>query len=442
MTAVGGDVVVTLTVEKGSVPTPEQGAAALRDLGLRVVAAVLQIAATVAVLQVLQPTVAGVYFKGFVIAYGLAALLRGKYDLFVAQHFVGQPQLMRSARELVRGLGIRVLIRSAIACAILLVVTTDLDVMDTHMRPYLQTYLPFVLAVPFATLALFLASVLRAVNRTLSSTLVATYSINIMILVVANSVSGSEDTLLLWLSWAFFAGTLLAAGVGVLLTRNTFPASADANIEPEPIAWREVYAASGRNGLTGMALACLQWGPLCLLAVMGTEIQLADYAVVTRTAMVIDFLIPAAILVPHGFLLHSRLADAMHSGHGKLFVDLIVSLATTTLCVAAVAIATPLIVDFYGIDYTKLTELFVLLFATQWLNGVGRPAIRHLAANWNFPLIRRILFVSMTIAMVSSLVGIPAYGAFGAAISVLVGALLLNGQAVQAAFARCSSAPA
>jgi O-antigen/teichoic acid export membrane protein len=432
--------VVTLTVEKGTVPTPEQGAAALRNLGLRVVAAVLQIAATVAVLQVLQPTVAGVYFKGFVIAYGLAALLRGKYDLFVAQHFVGQSQPMRSARELVRGLGIRVLIRSAIACAILLVVTTDLDVMDVHLRPYLQTYLPFVLAVPFATLALFLASVLRAVNRTLSSTLVATYSINIMILVVANSVSGSEDNLLLWLSWAFFAGTFLAAGVGVLLTRNVFPASTES--KPEPIAWPEVYAASGRNGLTGLALACLQWGPLCLLAVMGTEIQLADYAVVTRTAMVIDFLIPAAILVPHGFLLHSRLADAMHSEHGKLFVDLVVSLATTTVCVAAVAIATPLIVDFYGIDYTKLTELFVLLFATQWLNGVGRPAIRHLAANWNFPLIRRILFVSMAVAIVASLIGIPAYGAFGAAISVLIGALLLNGQAVQAAFARCSSARA
>ena len=63
---------------------------------------------------------------------------------------------------MVAGLGIRVLIRSAIACAILLVFTTDLDVMDVYVRPYLQTYLPFVLAVPFATLALFLASTLRA----------------------------------------------------------------------------------------------------------------------------------------------------------------------------------------------------------------------------------------------------------------------------------------
>jgi len=431
--------VVTLTVEKGSVPTPEQGTAALRNLGLRVVAAVLQVTATVAVLQVLPPTIAGVYFKGFVIAYGLAALLRGKYDLFVAQHFVGPQDPTRSTRELVRGLGIRVLIRSAIACAVLLVITADLDVMDVYLRPYLQTYLPFVLAVPFATLALFLSSVLRVVNRTLSSTLVATYSINIMILAVANSASGSEETLLLMLSWAFFAGTVLAAGVGVLITRNVFPAKTVTGVQTAPIAWPEVYAASGRNGLTGIALACLQWGPLCLLALLGSEIQIAHYAVVTRTAQVVDFLIPAAILVPQGFLLHSRLANAMRTGHGKLAVDLIVSLATTTACVAAVAIATPWLIDLYGIDYTRLTDLFVFLFATQWLNGVGRPAIRHLAANWNFPLIRRILFVSMMAAIAASLVGIPTYGAFGAAISVCLGALFLNGQAIQAAFAGCGA---
>ena len=424
---------VTLTVEKSSIPTPERGRVALRDLGLRIVAAALQISATVAVLQILPPTVAGIYFKGFVIAYGLAALLRGKYDLFVAQHFVAPPDPTRSIRDLVRGLGIRILLRSTIACAILLVVTADLDVMDVYLRPYLQTYLPFVLSVPFATLALYLANVLRAVNHTLSSTLVATYSINIMILAVAYSAVGSEETLLLLLSWAFFAGTVLAAGVGVLITRHVFPPIP----KLAPILWPEVYAASARNGLTGIALACLQWGPLCLLALLGSEIQIADYAVVTRTANVIDFLVPAAILVPQGMLLHSRLSEAMRSKQGKLIVDLVVSLATTTLCVAAIAIATPWIIDLYGGDYTGLTELFALLFAAQWLNGVGRPAIRHLAANWNFQLIRRILFVSMTGAIAASLAGIPTYGALGAAASVCLGALLLNGQAIQAAFATC-----
>ncbi|MDB6158012.1 MAG: hypothetical protein JWO04_1718, partial [Gammaproteobacteria bacterium] len=197
------------------------------------------------------------------------------------------------------------------------------------------------------------------------------------------------------------------------------------------------YTTAGRNGLTGLTLACLHWGPVCLLAVLGTEVQVAHYAVVTRTAQVIDFLIPAAILAPHGSILHSRFAEAMRSRHGKLLVDLAVSLATTTASVLVVAIATPWIIGLYGSDYTNLTELFVLLFVTQWLHGVGRPAIRHLAASWNFPKIRRILFISMMIAVASAVVGIPAYGAFGAAVSMLVGALLLNGQAILAAFAEC-----
>src|SRR4030081_2842402 len=108
---------------------------ALRNFGLRIVAAALHIFATVAVVQVLPPAVAGIYFKGVVIAYGLAALLRGKYELFIAQYFLGRPDPGIPARDLVRGLGIRVLIRTAIACAILLVITADLDVMEPHLRP-------------------------------------------------------------------------------------------------------------------------------------------------------------------------------------------------------------------------------------------------------------------------------------------------------------------
>ncbi len=84
---------VTLTVENGeSVPPMGRGLVAVREFGLRVIGAVLQIGATIAVVQALSPAVAGIYFKGVIIAYGLAALLRGKYELFVAQHFVNPRQ--------------------------------------------------------------------------------------------------------------------------------------------------------------------------------------------------------------------------------------------------------------------------------------------------------------------------------------------------------------
>jgi hypothetical protein len=434
---------VTLTVEdRESVPPMGRGMVAVRELVLRIIGAALQIGATVAVVQVLPPSVAGIYFKGVIIAYGLAALLRGKYELFIAQHFVNpqQSELGARARAVVRALGIRVLIRSAIACAALLVVTTDLDVMDVYLRPYLQTYLPFVLAVPFATLALFLASTLRATNRTLGSVIVATYGINVMIIAagVAVSMRPEEDGLLV-LSWAFFIGSLVAALMGVLLTRYVFKVPTDSSqLGLTAAEWREIYMSTGENGFTGLALAGLQWGPICALAVLGTAIEVAEFGVVTRTAQVVDFLIPAVIFVPQSARFQSRLCRAMRTARGKLAVDLSVSLATTSACVLVVAILTPLFLSWYGTAYSGLTLLFMLLFITQWVNGVSRPAMRRLAADWDLHRIRRVLFTSMSVAILLSVFGIDRFGAVAAAVGVLAGAVLLNGQAIESAFRRAA----
>ena len=436
---------VTLTVEnRDSAPPPAwRRAAAVSEFALRVLAAVLQIVATVAVVQALVPGVAGIYFRGVVIAYGLAALLRGKYELFVFQHFIGlrESGLGPHARAVVRGLGIRVLIRSALACALLLVFTTDMDVMDVYLRPYLQTYLPFVLAVPFATLALFLASTLRAVNHTLGSVVVSSYSINVMIIIAAGTTAIIRpDTPLFSVSWGFFIGCVLAAGIGVLLTRRVFGGPENSEeLRLDPREWREIYATAARNGVAGVALAALQWGPLCVLAVLGTAVEIAQYAAVARTAQVIDFLVPTVIFIPHSATIRSRLCEAMQSSRGKLAVDLLVSLATTSIFVIAVALLLPWLIGWYGFAYSGLTILFAFLFLAQWVNGACRPALRQLAADWNLRRIRRIMFISMAAAIILSLVGIDQYGAIAAAIGMLAGAVLLNGEALLSAFRRAGT---
>src|ERR1700744_6502808 len=126
---------VTLAVEKGSSgPTIRTNLARGTEFALRVVGAALQIVTNIAVVWALPPDTAGIYFRGVIIAYGLSAVLRGKYDLFVNYCFANQEPLScgGQGRGMVSGLGIRVLIRSAIACAVLLVITSDLDVVGTH----------------------------------------------------------------------------------------------------------------------------------------------------------------------------------------------------------------------------------------------------------------------------------------------------------------------
>jgi O-antigen/teichoic acid export membrane protein len=429
---------VTLAVEKEDTvpaigPTLTRGT----ELALRVVGAALQIVTNIAVVWALPPDTAGIYFRGVIIAYGLSALLRGKYELFVNHCFANREPLSCGVpwRWLVRGLGIRVLIRSAIACAVLLVITSDLDVVDTHLRPYLETYLPFVLAVPFVTLAMFLAAALRAVNRTLGSVVVSHYCMNFAILVAATAVSGMlADDALLVLSWTFFAGAALAAGVGVVITRRVFEAPPDSRqVDIGADAWRRIYASAASNGLTGIAMAVLIWGPLCVLALWAPAAQIAQYAIVSRTAQIVDFLIPSVIIVPQSICSHSRFARAMRTERGKLAVDYLVSMATTSTCVLAVALLTPWFTSMYGSPYTHLTALFVLLLGMQWITGVCRPAIRELAANWDLRQIRMMMLFSATATMVIAFVGIPQYGPLAAAVAAFIGFALQYGMATVAA---------
>jgi hypothetical protein len=225
----------------------------------------------------------------------------------------------------------------------------------------------------------------------------------------------------------------------VLLTRYVFKVPTDSSqLSLTAAEWREIYMSTGENGFTGLALAGLQWGPICALAVLGTAVEVAAFGVVTRTAQVVDFLIPAVIFVPQSARFQSRLCRAMRTARGKLAVDLSVSLATTSACVLAVAILTPLFLSWYGPAYSGLTLLFILLFITQWVNGVSRPAMRRLAADWDLHRIRRVLFTSMSVALILSVFGIDRFGAVAAAVGVLAGAVLLNGQAIESAFRRAA----
>src|ERR1700683_1512280 len=62
----------------------------LGELLLRLLGAALQILATWAVVRALTPEEAGVYFRVVGIALGLSTLLRGKYEIYLAQHIIGR----------------------------------------------------------------------------------------------------------------------------------------------------------------------------------------------------------------------------------------------------------------------------------------------------------------------------------------------------------------
>src|ERR1700735_781526 len=208
-------------------------AAWIGDVLLRLLGAALQILATWAVVRALTPEEAGVYFRGFVIALGLSTLLRGKYEIYLAQHIIGRRATTTGIPNgvLLMQIARRMLLRSSLLCAVLLVVMADLDIQAPQLQTILQTYLPFVLAVPCVSLSSLLGEALRAANRTLGI-VVAAYAVNLSIFSAALR------------AWRTFP---VARGEGSL-----------------PIC-REALQGMDSRELIGLARGILLWGPLCVL---------------------------------------------------------------------------------------------------------------------------------------------------------------------------------
>jgi hypothetical protein len=388
---------------------------------LRVTGAALQIFATLAVVRALRPDAAGIYFRGFVIALGMAALLRAKYEIYMAHHIIGRRAAVTGVSDgvLLLQLGRRVLLRSSLVCGALLVITADLDIQAPRFEPALETFLPFVLAIPCVSLSTFIGEALRAANRTLFGTIIAAYAINLsIILAVAFAPADASPTLY---AWAFFGGSLVAGALAVALGRYAFPA--DWKEGSLPICRQALQEADERE-VIGLGRAALLWGPLCFLAVSATAVEMAQYAVAYRTAMVVDFFLPALNLSGHRDLL--RNPPPMEASRSLIVSKLRSALIYSSLFVGVLLLVSPWTLRIYGSPYSAQLAVYVLLLAMQWANGVGRPTIRYSVVYWDAPRIRAAVGSGALVTLLVCTSAISSFGALAAASATLIGALVLN----------------
>jgi hypothetical protein len=395
------------------------------ELLLRVVGAALQLLATWAVVHALAPEDAGIYFRGVVIALGLSTLLRGKYEIYMAHHVIGRRAVPTGYPDglLLMQLAGRLLVRSTLVCAVLLVVTADLDIQAPQLQAVLQTYLPFVLALPFISLSSLLGEALRAANRTLGQ-VVATYAVNASIVLAV--VLAPPDTPLALYSWAFLLGSVVATGAAILLARQTFPAFLREAFRPIP---DDVLRAVDSRELIALVRGVLQWGPLCILVLWAPPLQMAKYAVAQRTALVVDYFLPAWNLAGHRETLLP--AHQLPASHRLLLLrQLAIALIISSIFVAGLLIVAPATLAFYGSPYDTQLTVYVLLLGVQWANGVGRPAVRCVVARWDERRIGVALVSGAVAAVLVCSAAIASYGALAAAAGSLVGAMIVNARAI------------
>jgi hypothetical protein len=403
----------------------------IAELLLRLLGAALQILATWAVVRALTPEDAGVYFRGFVIALGLSTLLRGKYEIYLAQHIIGRRATTRGITNgvLLMQLARRMLLRSSLLCAVLLVVMADLDIQAPQLQTVLQTYLPFVLAVPCVSLSGLLGEALRAANRTLGI-VVAAYAVNLSIL-LAVLLAPSDASLALY-SWAFLLGSFVSVGVAVALAWRVFPVARGEGYSL-PICRAAQQGVDSRE-LIGLARGLLLWGPLCILAVWAAPIQMAQYAVAARTALIVDMFLPALNLTGGRETLVA--AQPVQAPRRLLLRQLAAALIYSSAFVVPLLVLAPATLALYGKPYDSHLTVYALLLGVQWANGVGRPAVRHAVVEWDARRIGVAIGSGAVAVVLICALGVTTYGALAAAAASLIGALIFNGRAIRMALSR------
>jgi len=405
-----------------------------QELLLRLVGAALQLFSTWAVVHSLSVEATGTYFRGVVIAVGMAALLRGKYEIYLAYHIISRRSAAGGVSDgcLLMQLGRRVLLRAAVICGLLLVITADVDIQAPRFQPVLETYLPFVLAIPFVSLSTLIGEALRAGNRALGGTVLTSYALNAsMLLAVALTPRGASPALY---SWLFLAASALSALLALALARRAFPARLAEGSKP---LCREMFAAADVREWMGLSRALLLWGPLCILAAWASALQMAQYAVASRTALIMDFLLPALNL--SGGPEMAGAADASLMRGRSLMTQLRRSLLYSAAFSAALIFVAPATFALYGSPYDAQWTLYILLLAAQWANSVGRPAIRYLVARWDSHLVARTLGAAALATVLLCAVGFPRFGVLAAAAATLIGALAVNARAIVASLGRAQT---
>jgi hypothetical protein len=408
--------------------SPESKHKRLADVLLRVLGAALQVLATLELIRVLSPEDAGIYFRGFVIALGLSTLLRGKYEIYIARHIINKIALSTGIADgaMLSQLARRTLLRSSLLCAGLLVVTADLDIQAPQLQTMLQTYLPFVLSLPAVSLSSLLGEALRAANRTLGI-VVATYAVNVSILLAV--ILAPRSAPLAVYSWAFLVGSAAAAAAAIGLARRVFPTPSDELAKP---ASREQLLAVDSLELFGFARGAQLWGPLCILSVYAAPLQMAQYAVAARLAMIIEFFIPALNLI--GGDVVSESGGASRDIPGRLLKQLAASLFYSCAFVLPLFILAPATLKLFGEPYDSNWTIYLLRLGVQWLNGAGRPAVRFAAVAYDARRIGLVIGFAALAGVLVCLVGIGLYGAIAAAAGSLVASLILIIGAILMAF--------
>ncbi|NGY05628.1 hypothetical protein [Solimonas terrae] len=402
------------------------------DTVFRLIGVALQIAATLALAHTLTIGDTGLFFQGFVVTIAGATFMRAKFDLYISRHIVGrlERETGLSTADVLQVLGRRFMTRCCIICAVLLVIAADLDVTSQYLKPYLQTFVPFVIALPLAGYATMISSAMRAANRWLQSLACTAYAMNSAVLLAV--LLAPQPTLQLF-SWTFLVGSALGAALAYGFARQQFGKPGQtADHCARQKAWKAINRSIHDDAAIGLANTALTWGPLCLLVVLAPSSEMALYAISTRTAQLLIYVMPAIahLVAPR----HDRELELLGGRHGRAALRLSLGgLAIPSIIVAVALVASARwSLAQYGEAYEAGFAVYLVLILAEGFGATIRPLFRYRAANWDATIARQTLYAASATAIVICLAGVAIQPALAAAVAFLAGQIVAAAMGLRA----------
>ena len=160
--------------------------------------------------------------------------------------------------------------------------------------------------------------------------------------------------------------------------------------------------------------------------------QMAKYAVAARTALILDFFLPALNLT--GGRESSRAVQSVPATRSLRLSQLAGAFGYSSALVLPLLIFASSTLALFGKPYDSQQIVYALLLSVQWVHGVGRGAVRHVVVVWDARRLGVAVGSGAVAAVLTCALGVSRYGALAAAAASLIGALMVNGLAIVMAF--------
>jgi len=396
----------------------------------RILGAVAQFSFIVVLARIFGAEGMGMYVLALSVTVVAAAVSRWGLDQAALKHIAVAAEAQEWGRVRKIFLSAFVLVLSASSIVTLLLFPASGWIVGTFFsQPEMTNTLQIMLLsiIPFSLLNL-IAECMRALKNIAAHTLVQVvliplFSMATLLLLQHTDVDISAA------AYAYLASCITVAVFALLYWRRIVKDGSDSDMSVMD-AGRQLLQTANPMALTAIIGIAMSFSETVLLGVFRSASEVGVYAAALRLALLVNFVLVAfnSILAPKfATMFHQKNIDEIE----KLVAKSIMLMLVLTLPVFTVCIFMPeYILQLFGAEFAIGSIALIILALGQLVNVMTGPVGILLLMTGHERRMRKNSIISAGLGLLAGLLFIPYFGVNGAALSAVVGILVLQGLSV------------